>query len=60
MPQAYLIRSLGMSLTASVQTAWKRRMKTTESYGFCLKDCREHLCRCGAPRCIGRIVAQEF
>lgn len=29
-------------------------------YGYDLEEYREHPCRCGAPGCIGYIVASEF
>ena len=32
----------------------------TFNYGYDLEDYREHPCRCGAPRCVGYIVAEEF
>ena len=32
----------------------------TFDYGYDLEDYREHPCRCGAPDCVGFIVAQEF
>lgn len=32
----------------------------TFNYGFDLIDYREHPCRCGAPDCVGYIVAEEF
>lgn len=32
----------------------------TFNYGFDLEDYREYPCRCGAPECVGYIVAQEF
>ena len=32
----------------------------TFNYGYDLVDYREHPCRCGAPRCAGYIVAEEF
>jgi hypothetical protein len=30
------------------------------NYGYDLEDYREHPCRCGAPECVGYIVAEEF
>ena len=30
------------------------------NYGYDLQDYREHPCRCGAPECVGYIVAEEF
>ena len=32
----------------------------TFNYGYDLPDYREHPCRCGAPGCVGYIVASEF
>ena len=32
----------------------------TFNYGYDLEDYREHPCRCGAPECVGYIVAEEF
>jgi SET domain-containing protein len=32
----------------------------TFNYGFDLVDYREYPCRCGAPHCVGFIVAEEF
>lgn len=32
----------------------------TFDYGYDLKDYRRHPCRCGAPACVGFIVAEEF
>ena len=32
----------------------------TFNYGYDLIDYREHPCRCGAPGCVGYIVAAEF
>jgi SET domain-containing protein len=32
----------------------------TFNYGFAMEDHREHPCRCGAPECVGYIVAEEF
>jgi SET domain-containing protein len=32
----------------------------TFNYGYDLEDYREHPCRCGAPACVGFIVAEEF
>lgn len=32
----------------------------TFNYGYDLVDYREHLCHCGAPGCVGFIVAEEF
>ena len=32
----------------------------TFNYGYDLEDYREHLCGCGAPACVGYIVAEEF
>jgi SET domain-containing protein len=31
----------------------------TFNYGYDLQDYEEHPCRCGAPNCIGYMVAQE-
>lgn len=30
------------------------------NYGYSLEDYQEHPCRCGAKRCVGYIVAEEF
>jgi len=32
----------------------------TFNYGYDWEDYREHPCRCGAPECVGYIVAEEF
>jgi uncharacterized protein len=32
----------------------------TFNYGYDLQDFREHPCHCGAPGCIGYILAEEF
>jgi SET domain-containing protein len=32
----------------------------TFNYGYDLTDYKEHPCRCGAPDCVGFIVAEEF
>lgn len=32
----------------------------TFNYGYDLEDYREHPCRCGAPRCVGYILAEEY
>lgn len=32
----------------------------TFNYGYDLQDYQEHPCRCGAPDCVGFIVAEEF
>jgi uncharacterized protein len=32
----------------------------TFNYGYDLEDYREHPCSCGAPGCVGFIVAEEF
>jgi SET domain-containing protein len=32
----------------------------TFNYGYDLEDYREHPCRCGAPACLGYMVAEEF
>jgi uncharacterized protein len=32
----------------------------TFNYNYDLEDYREHPCRCGAPGCVGYIVAEEF
>ncbi|RME92707.1 MAG: SET domain-containing protein [Verrucomicrobia bacterium] len=32
----------------------------TFNYGYDLTDYRDHPCRCGAPNCVGYIVAEEF
>ena len=36
------------------------REELTFNYGFDLEDYREYPCRCGAPTCVGFIVAEEF
>jgi len=37
-----------------------RGEELTFNYGYDLVDYREHPCRCGAPECVGYIVAAEF
>jgi len=37
-----------------------RGEELTFNYGYDLTDYREHPCRCGAPGCVGYIVASEF
>jgi SET domain-containing protein len=32
----------------------------TFNYGYTLEEYREHPCRCGAPECVGYILAEEF
>jgi hypothetical protein len=32
----------------------------TFNYGYDLEEYREHPCRCGAPECVGYMVAEEF
>ncbi len=32
----------------------------TFNYGYDLEEFREHPCRCGAPQCLGFIVAEQF
>ena len=32
----------------------------TFNYGYDIADYRDHPCRCGAPNCVGYIVAEEF
>ncbi len=32
----------------------------TFNYGFDLEDYRDYPCRCGAPNCVGYMVAEEF
>jgi len=32
----------------------------TFNYGYDLSEYRDHPCRCGAPNCVGYIVAEEF
>lgn len=32
----------------------------TFNYGYSLDDFREHPCRCGAPGCVGFMVAEEY
>ena len=32
----------------------------TFNYGYDLEDYRDYPCRCGAPNCVGYIVAEEF
>ncbi len=34
--------------------------EVTFNYGFDLEDYREYPCHCGAPDCVGYMVAQEF
>ncbi len=34
--------------------------EVTFNYGYDLVDYKEHPCRCGAPGCVGFMVAQEF
>ena len=34
--------------------------EVTFNYGYDLEDYRDHRCRCGAPECVGYIVAEEF
>jgi hypothetical protein len=34
--------------------------EVTFNYNYDLQDYREHPCRCGAPTCVGYIVAEEF
>ncbi len=34
--------------------------EVTFNYGFDLEDYRNYPCRCGAPNCVGFIVAEEF
>lgn len=34
--------------------------EVTINYGFDLEDHREYICNCGAPGCIGYILAEEF
>ncbi len=34
--------------------------EVTFDYGYDLVDYREHPCRCGAPNCVGYILAEEF
>jgi SET domain-containing protein len=42
----------------------ERRIKAGEeitfNYGYDLEDYREHPCVCGAPNCVGYMVAEEF
>jgi hypothetical protein len=42
----------------------RRRIRAGEeltfNYGYDLQDYREHPCHCGAPDCVGFIVAEEF
>ena len=32
----------------------------TFNYGYDIESYREHPCHCGAPQCVGYIVAEEF
>lgn len=32
----------------------------TFNYGYDLEDYKDHVCRCGAPSCVGYMVAEEF
>ncbi len=32
----------------------------TFNYGYDLEDYEEHICRCGAPNCLGFMVAEEY
>jgi uncharacterized protein len=32
----------------------------TFNYGYDLEDYRDHPCRCGAPNCVGYMVAEEY
>ncbi len=32
----------------------------TFNYGYDMENYKEHICRCGAPNCIGYMVAEEF
>lgn len=34
--------------------------EVTFNYNYDYQDYREHPCRCGAPECVGYIVAEEF
>lgn len=34
--------------------------EVTFNYNYDLEDYREHKCRCGAPECVGYIVAEEY
>jgi SET domain-containing protein len=34
--------------------------EVTFNYNYDLQDYREHPCRCGSPKCVGYIVAEEF
>lgn len=34
--------------------------EVTFNYGYDLVDYRDHPCRCGAPNCVGYMVAEEF
>ncbi len=36
------------------------REELTFNYGYDLVDYRDHPCHCGAPKCVGYIVAEEF
>ena len=38
----------------------KEGEELTFNYGYDLENYREHPCRCGAPGCVGYIVAEEF
>ncbi|MEW5895454.1 MAG: TrmH family RNA methyltransferase [Candidatus Omnitrophota bacterium] len=37
----------------------KRGEELTYNYGYDFEDYEEHLCRCGAPHCVGYILAEE-
>ncbi|MFN7141924.1 MAG: SET domain-containing protein [Limisphaerales bacterium] len=34
--------------------------EVTMNYGYDLENYKEHICRCGAPSCLGYMVAEEF
>ncbi len=43
----------------SLREIWKDE-ELTFNYGFDLDDYEEHPCRCGSPRCVGYIAAEEY
>lgn len=38
----------------------QRGEELTFNYGYDLEDFQDHACRCGAPACLGYIVAEEY